>query len=114
MEIHVVQPGESLYSIALRYQVPMSLVADTNGLTDARLAPGQALLILTPRETHTVRPGETAYTIARDNGLTLRQLLRNNPALHGSTAVWPGQTLYLSYEESRRGPSRSTPTPIPL
>ena len=99
MEIHVVQPGESLYSIALRYGIPMSLLADTNGLQNTvGLAPGQALLILIPRETHVVRPGETLYTIARAHGLTLRQILRNNPGLRGSVSLWPGQTLYLSYE----------------
>ena len=57
MEIHVVRPEDSLYSIALEYGVPMSQIALDNGLErPERLVAGQALVIRFPRVTHTVRP----------------------------------------------------------
>ena len=100
MVIHVVQPGESLYSIAVAYQVPMSLLIALNGLKEpSRLAVGQALVIRRPRSTVTVCFGDSLYSIAQAAGTTVRQLYRNNPALGGISSIWPGQTLVLSYED---------------
>ena len=103
MVIHVVVPGESVYSIALSYGVPMSQIVIDNGLErSARLAVGQALVIRFPRQVHTVQPGETAYSIARRYGLSLRQLYRNNPILQGNPLIYPGQTLVIAYEEEEK------------
>ena len=106
MFIHVVEPGESVYTIARKYQVPMSLVIAANGLEPPdRLVAGQALVIRIPEETYTVRPGETLEQIAARSGLSSRQLLRRNPALAGENPIFPGQTLVLSYqEEEKLGP----------
>ena len=60
MEIHVVKPGETLYSVALRYGVPMSQLINDNQLIDpSRLVVGQTLVIQYPLLTHTVRSGDT-------------------------------------------------------
>lgn len=100
MVIHVVQRGESLYSIALDYGVSMSQISIDNGLeAPERLVPGQALVIRFPEAIHTVLPGETLASIARESGLSLRRLYQNNPVLGGSPRIWPGQTLVLSYRE---------------
>ena len=105
MNIHVVRPGDTLYSIALQYGVPMSLLMEANGLSGtARLAVGQTLVVQIPRVTHVVQPGETLLTIAQQYGLSLRQLYRNNPVLDGLPELWPGQTLVISYEDT---PQRS-------
>ena len=67
MVIHVVQRGESLYSIALDYGVSMSQISIDNGLeAPERLVPGQALVIRFPEAIHTVLPGETLASIARE------------------------------------------------
>ena len=59
MVIHVVQPGETLYSLAVEYNVPMSQLALDNGLeTPLRLVVGQALVIRFPQVVHTVQAGE--------------------------------------------------------
>ena len=103
MVIHVVSPGESVFSIALDYGVPMSQVVLDNGLErSARLVVGQALVIRFPTTVHTVRAGETVYSIARRYGLTLRQLYRNNPILRGDPQIYPGQTLVIAYEEEEK------------
>jgi len=100
MEIHVVAPGDTLYSLAAEYGVPMSLIMADNGLErPAQLVVGQALAIRFPEVVHTVRPGETLASIARQYGTTIRALLQNSPALGGETQIWPGQTLVISYRE---------------
>ena len=46
MQIHVVRPGQTLWSIGREYGVSPGLLARFNGLTEPyRLAVGQAILI---------------------------------------------------------------------
>ena len=74
MEIHVVKPGDTLYSVALQHGVPMSQLLSDNQLPDpSRLVVGQTLVIQHPLVTHTVRPGDTLYAIASAYGTTVRQ-----------------------------------------
>lgn len=104
MEIHVVSPGDTLFSIARQYQVPASQIALDNGLRgQARLAVGQALVIQFPSQTHVVRPGETLSAIGRQYGLSQRQLYQNNPVLQGKDRIYPGQTLVISYRQQKIG-----------
>lgn len=104
MEIHVVSPGDTLFSIARQYQVPASQIALDNGLRgQARLAVGQALAIQFPSQTHVVRPGETLSAIGRQYGLSQRQLYQNNPVLQGKDRIYPGQTLVISYRQQKIG-----------
>lgn len=99
MLIHVVRPGESAYSIALAYGIPMSQLVLDNGLeSSGRLAVGQALVVQFPLQTHTVQPGETASSIAASYGLSLRQLYRSNPILGGQPDIYPGETLVIAYD----------------
>lgn len=100
MEIHIVKQGDTLFSLAAQYGVPMSLIAIDNGLpAPEQLVVGQALVIRFPQTIHTVRPGETLSSVARQYGVSLRQLYRNNLALEGRPTIWPGQTLVISYRE---------------
>ncbi|MCK4315229.1 MAG: LysM peptidoglycan-binding domain-containing protein, partial [Anaerolineae bacterium] len=61
--VHVVQRGETLYSIARRYGVDMWTIARANGITNPnRIYVGQRLAIPTGRPVgtvHVVQPGET-------------------------------------------------------
>ena len=99
MEIHVVQPGETLASIAQAYGASVSLLRTDNQLPDpTRLVTGQTIVVRHPTATYTVRPGDTLFSIARDSGLSPRQLLRLNPVLRGEWAVFAGQTLVLADE----------------
>lgn len=98
MEIYVVQPGDSLYSIAVRFGLPMSQLMADNRLPDpTRLVVGQTLVLRFPVEVLTVQPGDTLTSVARQSGLSLRQLYRNNPILEGRPTLYPGQTLVLRY-----------------
>ena len=56
MKIHVVQKGETLFSIAQQYGVSARLLQKLNQApTDGTLVPGQTLVVLLPERTHVVR-----------------------------------------------------------
>ena len=98
MLIHVVQAGETIYSIATQYGVnPARLMSDNGVGEDGALAVGQALVVLFPRVIHAVTEGDTLSSIAQAYGISLRQLYRNNYFLGGRDAVYPGNALVISY-----------------
>lgn len=104
MDIHVVRPGDTMYSVALRYGVPMSQLIQDNQLPDpSRLVVGQTLVIQYPGETYTVQPRDTLTSIAAAHATTVPALLRNNPALKGEDRILPGQRLVLSYRQKKEG-----------
>lgn len=104
MVIHVVRSGDSIYSIAQEYGVPVSQILNDNQLVDpARLAVGQTIVIRFPRQVHTVQEGQSLSSIAEQYGLTVRQMQRNNPVLEGGTTIYPGQTLVISYRQEKLG-----------
>ena len=103
MQIHVVRPGDTLFSIARQYGVEASRLLTDNQLPDpSRLTPGQALVVQFPREVYRVRQGDTLSGVAREAGLSPRALLRNNPQLRGESALLPGQELVLSYQQEKQ------------
>ena len=60
MVIHVIKPGDTVYSIARARDVPMQRIIFDNGLHEpARLTPGQALVILFPKRVYSVQQGDT-------------------------------------------------------
>jgi len=98
MLIHVVQSGETIYSIAARYGVSPARLMSDNGIgEDGALAVGQALVVRFPQTVHAVNEGDTLSSIARQYGISLRQLYRNNYSLGGRDAVFPGDVLVISY-----------------
>lgn len=104
MEIHVVQPGETLYSIAGRYGADPVLLGEANGVPpDGALAVGQTLVIQTVRTFHTVQPGDTLTGVARRYGISLRELYRNNFWLGGVPNLQAGQSLVIEYAGERLG-----------
>lgn len=92
---HTVAAGETLYSIAQQYQISPKQLATYNDISfgDA-LTPGQQLQLTArantgqPTErptdatdgarTHEVQPGETMFQIARNYGITIKELMEWN------------------------------------
>ena len=101
MEIHVVQAGETLYSIADRYNADLRLLRELNGVPEnGALAVGQTLVIRPVETFHVVQQGETLTSIARRYGVTLRQLYRRNYWLGGRPEVRAGQSLVIAYRDA--------------
>ncbi len=104
MVIYTVKNGDSVYSIANEYgTTPSRIIIDNELENPGRLATGQNLVILYPTQTYTVRGGDTLLSIAEQFGVSVNQLWRNNPVLRGSSAVFPGQTLNISYDPPTLG-----------
>ncbi len=103
MEIYVVKQGDTIFSVATAFGIPMSQLLNDNRLPDpTALVAGQTLVIRFPDVVHTVQPGETLLSIGDLYGLTQRQLYRNNPALNGDDVIYPGQTLVISYRQEEK------------
>ena len=104
MQIHIVQSGETLFSIASRYGVDASVLAFNNDVSDPlRLPVGQPIAIVEPMITHTVQSGETLFSIALQYGVTENDLYRINLFLNGIPTVNIGQTLYITTEREPLG-----------
>lgn len=92
---HIVQPGETLYRIALRYGVTVSALATYNGLTDpTRIHPGQILKIPT---TGTREPGNQGTKPPKSATKQTAQLAAQGTVVKKVTyryVVSRGDTLY--------------------
>lgn len=99
MEICVVQPGDDINSIAGRYGVSADKLILDNELEDPEeLVAGQTLVVVHPKQAHTVQEGDTLTGIAGIYGVTVMQLLRNNPFLSNREYIYPGETIVISYD----------------
>lgn len=119
LTIHVIQRGENLYRIALRYGTTVQELVDLNGITNAgSILVGQRLLVpaisdepIIP-ESHTVQPGETLATIAELYGLGIQTLLNLNE-ITDQNRIYPGQLIRL-IPESTESPIDSDATETPM
>ena len=110
--IHVVQRGENLFRIALRYGVTVDALAAANGLSSSsHIYVGQRLTIPTgsppPSSSgvHIVRPGENLFRIALRYGMTAQTLAAANGIVNPNR-VYVGQRLIIP----GHGNTPSTPT----
>ena len=66
MDIHIVQPGDTMYRLAQQYGVPMERLIQDNQLPDpSHLVVGQTIVVQYPELTHTVRAGDSLYSIVQ-------------------------------------------------
>jgi spore germination protein len=102
MDIHVVQQGDSIYSIAEKYGVPVEKIIIDNGLEFSNnLVIGQTIVITYPAQTHIVQQGDTLQSIANTYDVTPMQILRNNPYLSDREYLFVGESLVISYNTTR-------------
>lgn len=95
MQIHVVEPGQSLFSIANTYGTTINAVSEANEL-DApnQLVVGQALVIPIIGQFYFVKPGDTLSSIGSTFNISAEELARiNNIQLEAPLAV--GMRLYI-------------------
>lgn len=97
--IHVIAPGETLYQIFQRYQVPLERIVEDNGLTDPnQLLVGQALIIRKENSTYTVQSGDTLSEVAACFGIPVEALYQANN-LTSTSVIFPGDVLKIVYED---------------
>lgn len=100
--VHIVQAGDTLFSIALRYGVTVEAIKAANGLGSDFIYVGQRLVIpaggqpSTPGQVryHVVQPGDTLLTIAVTYGTTVEAIVQAN-GLPNPNYIWVGQRLII-------------------
>lgn len=99
MNIHIVQPGETASTIANTYGISEERLIQENEITDPNdLVIGEALVIQYPEITYTVKEGDSLEGIAESYGISVMQILRNNPYLAGRQYIYPGEIIVISYQ----------------
>ncbi|MDL4839134.1 glycoside hydrolase family 18 protein [Aquibacillus rhizosphaerae] len=95
MQIHVVQQGDSLYSIANTYDTTYSAINTANELDNPnQLVVGQSLVIPIVGQFYFVQPGESLYTIAQRFNISYQELARVNN-ISPDTNLQVGFRLYI-------------------
>lgn len=103
MIIHVVKPGESLYSIARFYGASQNRIASENELRNPNeLVIGQTLVITEGTSKHKVQPGQSIYLIASQYGVSVRALLAANPNINPAQ-LSVGQIINIPIRTEKRG-----------
>lgn len=101
--VHIVQPGETLFSIGLRYGTTVDAIAQANGIVNPWfIYVGQELAIPggsggtrpsgSTGTTYVVQPGDTLYSIAVRYDTTVQALMVANN-LSSANLIYVGQTL---------------------
>jgi LysM repeat protein len=102
--VHIVQPGENLFRIALRYGTTVDAIAKANNIINPWfIYVGQELMIPTGGggmpsppgpggQTYVVQPGDTLYSIAVRYDTTVQALMVANN-LSNPNLIYVGQTL---------------------
>ena len=123
-QTHIVQPGETFFSIAQLYDIPIETLSEENEIVDASsIYPGQVLIIAPVEESstvdeiiptvvpadvisgddnlpivsgniHVVQQGETFFRIATGYGLSTQELAQAN-AISDPTVIYAGQQLVI-------------------
>jgi spore germination protein len=79
VQIHVIQPGQSLWGIAQAYETTVQAIVEANELPNPNaLVVGQALVIPIYGSFYWVQPGDTLFQIAGRFGMDYRELARIN------------------------------------
>lgn len=110
--IHVVQRGENLYRISLRYGTTVQAIAAANGIANpSRIYVGQRLVIPCGSapppgggHVYTVRYGDTLYSIARRFGVSVQAITRAN-GITNPNRIYVGQRLIIPGGGSTLPPS---------
>ena len=82
---YIVGKGDTLYSIAKKFDTSVNKIKELNGLSNNMLSVGQKLIIPIGEETtYVVKAGDTLYSIAREYNISVDELKRLNN-LSGNT-----------------------------
>ena len=122
---YTVRRGDTLFSIAQRFGVSISLLVQANpqisntrlihpgdviNLPEGSVAPASGGPTVTIVGTYTVRRGDTFLLIARAHGISVSALVQANPQIGNPSLIFPGQVLNLP-EGSSIPSSGGTTTP---
>ena len=96
-EYYTVKKGDSLWSIAKKYNVSVNDLKNSNGLTNSMISVGKVLQIPVKKQQneisniYTVKKGDTLYKIAREYDTSTNEIIKLNNLTN--TVLSIGQTL---------------------
>ncbi len=95
--LHTVEPGQTVYFISRKYDVPINDIYSHNPGSKNKLVPGSIIKVpvkktseLPEKSTqpvndrfvmHTVQPGETLYALSKQHHISIEEIIDLNPAL---------------------------------
>lgn len=99
--LYVVQPGDSMFFIARRFNINLQLLIRANPqIQNPNLIfPGQIIcvpihMVSCPNGfLYTVRPGDSMFLIAQRFNISLNSLIAANPQIMNPALIFPGQNL---------------------
>lgn len=103
MQIHVVRPGDSLWSMSQAYNISADEIAKANEISDPnRLVIGQALVIPITGSFYWVMPRDSLYSISRKLNVPINVLVETNNITNPNQLVI-GTRLYIppAYKPSK-------------
>lgn len=118
MQIHVVQPGQSIFQIAQLYNTTVSAIVGANEVPNPnQLVVGQTLVIPIVGSFYWVQPGDSLYSIGQRFGISYQELARIN-GIPANQPLPVGLRLYIPPRPRRRAeinayaePTGTTVTP---
>ena len=92
---YIVKSRDTLWSIAKKYNIPVSELKNLNNLTNNMLSVGQSLVIPETNDykTYIVKSGDSLYKIARENNINVNDLIKLNNLTN--TVLQIGQQLLI-------------------
>lgn len=99
--IYIVQEGDTMQSIANKFNVSLERLLKENEVIPDKLAIGQTIVITYPQETYIVQDGDSIESIVQSQNTTRMQLLRNNNYLIDRNYIYPGEQLVIKYDNSK-------------
>ena len=108
---HIVEAGETLFSISREYNISVSDLRAWNELETDNLQPGQVLSLLPAdsdnRITHVVKAGESLFAISRRYGVTIAEIQQWNQLAGTALDVGRELILYSSIDHGETTPPPS-------
>ena len=104
MQIYVTKPGDTLTSIARKFNIDLDELIEINDIKNVNsLVVGQALIIETDfNSVYVVKPGDILSKIARENNMPLLEILDLNPTLQPPYRLYVGQRINVEPNEEAR------------
>ena len=97
---HIIEFGENLFSISVRYNVKLQKLLQWNGLKESdRVMNGSKIYLNDPNIYYEIKAGDTLYEIATQRHVLIDELMRWNK-LSPDIALTPGHRLLLVDPES--------------
>ncbi|CAL3967186.1 unnamed protein product [Diplocarpon coronariae] len=98
-QTYVVQDGDTMYTLAKMYDVPLSTIEDLNkdNADPTNIFAGQVLKVPTRKVSdpfaYSIKLGDTLLSIAQEYGQTISSIITANPHIMNPDVIYPGQVV---------------------